>query len=774
MSSESEAIATARSPRRLILASVLLIIALPLIGGGAYLWSLGGSPYYVITGLAVAATAYFAARGSGKAIAVYLAMLAGTFVWALFESRNVWGVQARVAAPLVLGIWVAWPWFRRLSAPVLAAALIVPVLAIAALLYLANRDHGSIPQGAVPASGPGEWRQYGHDQAGTRFSPLTKINLGNVGKLEQAWTYRTGDPINGNGFQATPLMIGDTLYLCTSTNQIHAVDPETGKRRWVFDPKIAAPPISSACRGVTYFEVPGQDGPCAKRIVFGTVDARLMAIDAKTGALCSGFGENGAVNLLEGMGKVLKDYYYVSSPPALVRGKLIVGGNVMDGQRTLEPSGVVRAYDATTGEFAWAWDMDRPDEHGQPAEGESYSRGTANSWAPMSGDDELGLVYVPTGNATPDYWGAHRSEGSEKYGSSLVAIDVATGQARWHFQTAHHDVWDYDVASQPTLFSVPVNGELIPALVQPTKRGEVFMLDRRTGKPLAPVEEKAVPKSVMTGDQLSPTQPFSTGMPGFSREHLTEAMMWGATPLDQLWCRIKFKQARYDGAFTPPGMDWNVTYPGFVGGMNWGGVSVDPERRLMVVNWLRMPNYTKLITRSEADQRGIFPSEGGAVPHVGVANSQTGTPYASLTSPFMSPLAIPCMEPPLGKIAVVDLATRKIVWEKPLGTSYDSGPLGVASHLPLPMGVPTYGGSLVTRGGLIFIGASHERRFRALDMRTGQQLWSRRLPSGGNASPMTYISSRTGRQFVVIVAGGSGVMGSGSTDHVEAFAIPRS
>lgn len=772
MSPEIGAVVTAKSPRRLILAFVLIIIALSLIGGGAYLLSLGGSSYYLLAGLAVGASAYFAARGSERAIVFYLVMLLATLVWALFESRNVWGVQARVAAPLVLGIWVARPWLRRLSARVLAGVLAAPVLVIAVLLYLANSDRGSVLQDAVPASGSGEWRHYGNDQAGTRFSPLTKINQGNVGKLERAWTYRTGDPINGNGFQATPLMIGDTLYLCTSTNQIHALDPETGRRRWIFDPKINTPPISAACRGVTYFEVRGQDGHCAKRIVFGTVDARLMAVDAKTGALCAGFGRNGSVNLLEGMGKVLKDYYYVSSPPALVQGKLIVGGNVMDGQRTLEPSGVVRAYDATTGEFAWAWDMDHPDQHGQPAEGESYSRGTANSWAPMSGDDELGLVYVPTGNATPDYWGAHRSQGSEKYSSSLVAIDVDTGEARWHFQTVHHDLWDYDVASQPTLFTLPVNGKPIPALVQPTKRGEVFMLDRRTGKPLATVEEKPVPGKAMKGDWVSPTQPFSTGMPGFGREHLTEAMMWGATPLDQLWCRIKFKQARYDGAFTPPSMDWNVTYPGFVGGMNWGGVSVDPERRLMVVNWLRMPNYTKLISRSEADRRGIFPSEGGAVPHVGVANSQAGTPYASLTSPFMSPLAIPCMEPPLGKIAVVDLLTRKIVWEKPLGTSYDSGPLGAASRLPLPMGVPTYGGSLITRGGVIFIGGSHERRFRALDIRNGQQLWSRRLPSGGNATPMTYISSRSGRQFVVIVAGGSGVMGSGNTDHVEAYAIP--
>lgn len=766
-----------KNERRLILALVLAAIAVPLVGGGGYLLTLGGSAYYVLAGIAVGVTSYFAVRGSARAVPVYLGMLLATLVWALFESRNIWGVQARIFAPAILGVWVAWPWIRKLSGHLRLALFVVPILTIATLLYLANRDHGSVADAQIADSGEGEWRHYGNDHGGTRFSPLAKINLTNVGDLEEAWTYRTGDPVNGNGFQGTSLMIDDMVYLCTSTNQIHALDAETGKRRWMFNPETDAP-ITAACRGIAYFEMPqetGQEqepGQCAKRIIFGTVDARLMALDAMIGTPCAKFGNGGTVDLKEGMGMVLEDYYYVSSPPALVRGKVIVGGNVMDGQSTGEPSGVIRAFDAVSGEFAWAWDMDRPDEHGQPAEGESYSRGTANSWAPMSGDNELGLVYAPIGNATPDYWGAHRSEGSEKYGSSVVALDVETGAARWHFQTVHHDVWDYDVPSQPTLIDFPVKGGTIPALLQPTKRGEIFVLDRRNGKPLVKTEERPVPQDAMKGDWLSPTQPLPVGMPGFNREILTESMMWGATPLDQLWCRIKFREARYDEAFTPPRMEPTITYPGFVGGMNWGGIAVDQERQLMVVNWLRMPNYAQLITRDVANQRDIYPSKGGASPHIGYANAQAGTPYAALTAPFMSPLAIPCMEPPLGKIAVVDLKTRDIVWEKPLGTSYDAGPFGIASRLPLPMGMPTYGGSLVTRGGLVFIGGSQERRFRALDLRTGKQLWSRRLPSGGNATPMTYLSPKTGRQFVVIAAGGSGVMGSGSSDHLIAYALP--
>ncbi|MCB2049823.1 MAG: membrane-bound PQQ-dependent dehydrogenase, glucose/quinate/shikimate family [Novosphingobium sp.] len=767
-----------RARRRIVLAIVLTIIGLPLLGGGAYLLMLGGSPYYLLAGVAVLVSAFFAFRGSDRAIVVYVALLLATLIWALVESRNIWGVQARFLAPAVLGIWVIWPWLRKLPATVLAGGAAVVILGLGLPVYLAVRDHGSVSQTDFPQAVPaqtsnGEWRHYGNDLGGTKYSPLSQINVTNIGSLERAWTYHTGDEFTGNGVQNNPLMIGDTVYICTSSNQVHAIDAETGKRRWAFDPGID-PPMSGACRGVAYFRQPDATGACAARIISGTIDARLMALDAVTGKPCMDFGKDGFVDLKAGMGNVLPDYYYVSSAPVLVRGKVIVGGNVMDGQMTNEPSGVIRAYDAVTGAFAWAWDMDRPDEHGMPPEGKSFSRGTANSWAPMSGDEDLGLVYVPTGNGTPDYWGAHRSPGTEKYSSSVVAIDAETGAERWHFQTVHHDVWDYDIASQPTLIDLPVNGEKVPALLQPTKQGEIFLLDRRTGKPLAPVEEQSAPQGSMKGERLSSTQPISAGMPGFGRETLTESMMWGATPLDQLWCRIKFRQSRYQGMFTPPGMDWSIQYPGNVGGMNRGGISVDPENGLMVVDWLRLPIRVRLVTRAEADRLGFAPTTTGAVPHVGVENPQAGVAYGALLDPlFASPLEMPCLEPPYGNIAVVDLKTRKVIWQKPFGTSVDTGPFRVASHVPLPIGVPSFGGSLTTGGGLIFIGGSQEKRFRALDTSTGKQLWSRRLPAGGNANPTTYISPKSGRQFVVIAAGGSIVLGSGASDAFIAYALPK-
>lgn len=764
--------------RRVLLAIVLALIASVLIAGGAYLLLIGGSAYYFLAGLAVALSSYYSFVGSDRAIQIYLAMLLATLAWSLWESTNIWGVQARVLAPLLLGTWVAWPWVRRLPMIAIVVGGVVPLSMAALAVYFTVRDYGSLPTGlssfskpALVDSNQGEWRHFGNDLGGTRYSSLKQINVGNIDKLERAWTYHTGDNFQGHGLQATPLMIGDTVYLCSPTNQVHALDAETGERRWLYDPQID-PPITGTCRGVAYFKRQEANGECPTRIITATIDARLIALDAMTGELCKGFGTNGFVDLTEGMGEVLKDYYYVSSAPTLIDGKVIVGGNVMDGQMTDEPSGVIRAFDAVTGEFVWAWDMDRPEQHGMPPDGESFSRGTANSWAPMSGDEKLGLVFVPTGNATPDYWGAHRSQGSEKYGSSVVAIDVETGEARWHFQTVHHDVWDYDIASQPTLVDFPLGGKVIPALVQPTKRGEIFVLDRETGTPLVKTVEMAVPEGVTKGERLSKTQPFAVGMPGFGREILDESMMWGATPIDQLWCRIRFRQARYDGAFTPPGFRSTITYPGFVGGMNWGSVSIDPENGVLVTNYLRMPNYTRLITRKESNARGIFPTTSGAVPHVGAVNPQSGTPYAAITTPFLSPLAMPCLEPPYGKIAAINLHERKVVWEKPLGTSYDAGPLGLASRIPLPMGVPTHGGSLITKGGVVFIGASQERRFRAFDLRTGKQLWSRRLPAGGNANPMTYVSPKSGRQFVVIAAGGTVVLDSGFSDQVVAYAMP--
>ncbi len=765
---------------RKLLSVVLALIALVLIAGGAQLALLGGSLYYLAAGLLVAASAWLIFKGDRRGIWVYGAMLLVTLLWALWEGGlDPWRLQSRLFGPVVLGVWVAWPLLadRRRH---LIGAIAVLALLLAGWIYGVSRyaiisapetgEAKVLAASAEPASG--EWRNYGNDIAGSRHSPQTQITPQNVGQLEHAWTYRTGViKTNGMGFEATPIMIDDTLYLCTSNNIVSALDPETGVKRWVFDPKVKAPP-SGACRGLGFYEVPEATGACSKRVIMNTVDARLMAIDAITGQPCADFGVNGSVDLKKGMGHVIQGYYYVSSAPLIIKEKVIIGGWVFDGQYVGEPSGVIRAFDVMTGKFVWAWDLERPDFSGEPPEGQHYSRGTPNVWGTMSGDEQLGLVYLPMGNSTPDYWGAHRSPASEKYSSSITALDVETGKLRWTFQTVHHDIWDYDVSAQPTLIDLPIGGKTVPALIQATKQGQVFLLNRADGTPLAKVEEKPVPQGPPPGDWVTPTQPFSTGMPSFDATVLTEQHMWGLTPIDQLWCRIKFKQARYEGPFTPPGVKPSITYPSYLGGINWGGVSIDPDRRLLVVNWSRMANYTSTVPRKEADKLGVKISmDGGA--HVGLPVPQMGTPYALFTGAFLSPIDVPCTEPPFGKITVVDLDTRKTLWERPLGTGADSGPWALRSHVSLPMGVPNTGGSITTRSGLVFIGATQERALRAFDINTGNLLWRASLPAGGHATPMTYVSKKSGRQFVVIAAGGSAPLYSGYGDYVMAFALPK-
>ncbi len=777
-SGRCEVAARGRRPRRL-LAAVLAIVGCALLGGGVQLVLLGGSIYYVPAGLAVLASALFSWRGDRRAIWAYVIMLAASMAWSLWEcGLDLWGLQARLAAPAVLGFWVCWPALRARPLCSMAGTLLICAAAWFAIAKTYQGERFPFPSRLAAASvGPPDptasasrWLNYGNDPGGSRYSTASLITPANVDRLQLAWTAHTGDMGPALGFEATPLMVDDTLYLCSPTNIIMALDADTGKARWVFDPHSRLPPTRT-CRGVAYYKAPGADGQCAERILFATVDARLMAVDALDGRPCRDFGQNGAIDLWRGMGRAQLGYYLVTSAPTIVDGNVIVGGWVADGQYVGEPSGVVRAYGAATGRFAWAWDMDRPHEHGEPSPGRSYSRGTANSWAPMSGDETLHLVFLPTGNSTPDYWGAHRSAASETYGSSVVALDSRTGELRWSFQTTHHDLWDYDVASQPTLVDLPIGGAVVPALIQPTKRGQVFVLDRRNGHPLTPVRELPAPQRPSPGDFLAPTQPFSTGMPAFDDTRLSEAGMWGATPLDQLWCRIKFRQARYDGPLTPPGLGPTVTYPSYAGGINWGGVSIDPVRRLMTVNWNRLGNYTRLVPRAEADAMGIVPSNDGGA-HVGSPVAQKGTPFALSTGPFLSPLAMPCTPPPFGRIAVVDLDTRRLLWSRPLGTTGYSGPFGLPLRVPLPIGVPNSGGSIMTRSGLTFIAASQDRKIRAFDSLTGKILWQAPLPAGGNATPMTYVTAASKRQYLVIAAGGNAILRSGSSDTIMAFALP--
>jgi quinoprotein glucose dehydrogenase len=475
------------------------------------------------------------------------------------------------------------------------------------------------------------------------------------------------------------------------------------------------------------------------------------------------------------MGEATPGYYAVSSAPTIVQGKVILGGWVMDNQFWGEPSGVIRAYDAVTGKLAWAWDMGRPDRQGEPSEGETFTRSTPNAWAPMSVDEQLGLVYVPTGNATPDYFGADRRPFDDHYSSSVVALDVTNGRPRWSFQTAHHDLWDYDVAAQPTLVDYSTPTGVVKALLQATKRGELFLLDRATGDPLSRVEERPAPsRGAVPEERVAATQPFSVGLPSFRGADLVEGDMWGITPLDQLWCRIKFREARYDGPNTPPGLTPSIEMPGWVGGMEWGGVAVDTERHIVIVNSQNLPNYLRLIPRSQADGMDLKPYDGlhGALAAM-MSPAQAGTKYGVLLSSFLSPLEIPCNRPPYGRLSAIDLPSGKLMWTQVFGTARNSGPLGVPSMLPLQLGTPNIGGAVATAGGLFFIAATQDEYLRAYETTTGKLLWQARLPTGGHATPMTYLSPASGRQLVVIAAGGHLGLSPTTGAYIAAFALPK-
>lgn len=765
---------------------LLAVSGLVLTWLGGQLVLLGGSPWYVLAGIVMVATAVIGSLRRILSIWLYWAFLAATFIWALWEvGLDGWALAPRLIMPLCLGLWMLTPWYRRhvgITRSLPCARLLWLSIAACLVAFVGGMywlDHMPAPSSTAYGPGPadaaqGDWLAFGNDRGGSRYSPLAQINPENVGNLEPVWTYHNGPLPAGShaAFEANPIKIGEHLFFCTGSNEVVALDAETGRQVWRFNARTDTHGIYGlSCRGVTYYRVPNATGLCAERIYTATIDARLIALDASTGQPCPNFGQGGQVNLLQGMGSVEKGYYFVTSPPALVRGRLVLGGWVTDGQYVGEPAGVIRAFDAVTGDFAWAFDPGKPDDHRLPGRGMEYTRGTPNSWAPMSSDEELGLVYVPTGNATPDYYGGFRTADDDRFSSAVIALDATSGAVRWSFQTTHHDLWDYDVPAQPTLLDLPGG---VKALLQPTKRGEIFFLDRRTGRTLSRVDERPVPQGGVPGERLSPTQPFSVGLPSFGGPAPSEKGMWGLTPIDQAMCRIRFRSARFDGTMTPLGTDKpTVIWPGYLGGVDWGGVSVDPARRLMIVNNSQVGNYDILINRSAADRAGIKPMTAAHMSDVGGPVAQKGTPYAALIRPFLSPLAIPCQQPPYGRISAVDLATGKMVWSHWFGTSRDSGPLALPTFVPIPMGDPNIGGSVVTAGGLIFVGATQEHAFHAYDIRSGREVWKARLPAGGQANPTTYWSSKSGRQFVVIAAGGHGAMLSGESDALVAYALPK-
>jgi len=631
----------------------------------------------------------------------------------------------------------------------------------------------------IDYSGPiAQWRAYGSDPGGSRSSPLTQITRQNVEALEIAWVYHTGDvdsgseTILGTAFQNNPILIDDTLYVCTPRNKVVALDANTGDERWVFDSDVDTEGMYIVtCSGVSHWvDTNLREGEaCREKIYMGTLDARMIAIDAKTGRLCTSFGNNGVIDLAVGIGNRYPGEYGVTSPPALINGLLVTGALVLDNIRVDAPGGVVRAYDASTGALRWSWDplppgesfIETTDESGERVR---YRRGTTNAWSVLSVDEERGLVFVPTGNTAPDYYGGQR-EGLDYYSSSLVALDASTGEVAWHFQTVHHDVWDYDVPAQPVLFDYPSEGGMVPAVAQATKLGHLFFLNRETGVPIFPVEERPVPVEGVASEVLSPVQPFPTVPPPLHPETLTPDDAWGLTPWDRGKCREKIESLNYAGPFTPPSTEGWIQYPSYFGGSNWGSLAVDPQRKLMVLNMSRVAAELTLVTREEADEE----LAAGTREREGPDNEQQiGTPYAVRRTFLVSPLGIPCSPPPWGVLIGVDYASGEVRWEVPLGTTEDLAPVPIGWKL----GVPNQGGPIVTASGLVFIAATMDDYLRAFDSETGEELWKGRLPAGGQATPLTYRTSESKKQFVVIAAGGHALMQTTLGDAVVAFALP--
>jgi quinoprotein glucose dehydrogenase len=600
------------------------------------------------------------------------------------------------------------------------------------------------------------WPTYGNDPGGARSSPLAQIDRSNVARLRIAWTYRTGalqpeTALNRkSAFEATPILVDGALFLSTPFNQVIALEARSGARRWEYDPAIDRTRNYSevTSRGVSAWRdptsAPGQR--CALRIFAATLDARLIALDGDTGRPCPDFGVNGQVDLTRGVDLRDLGQYQVTSAPAMAGDVVITGSSIGDNRAIDVERGIVRAFDARTGALRWSWDP-------IPWAGQTTPRtGAGNAWSTLSVDVERGLVFVPTGSASPDHFGGWR-RGDNKWANSVVALRAATGELVWGFQVVHHDLWDYDVAAQPTLFTWK---DGTPALAIATKMGRVFVLNRQTGAPLIPVEERAVPKSDVPGEDAAPTQPFSPI--AVVPERLAAADAWGATPEDLAWCREKIAASRSEGIFTPPSVRGTIVFPGFVGGVNWGSAAYDPQRHLLYMNTNRLAFLLRLIPREKLAEEAARAGQASGVRAELAA--QRGTAYGMSRAPLLAPSGRPCNAPPWGTLAAVDLFSGDTRWDVPLGQAVPG----------LATGTLNLGGPIVTAGGLVFTAAAMDNRLRAFDSETGKELWAFELPAGGQATPMTY--SLDGRQYLVIAAGGHGKLGTKLGDYVLGFTLP--
>jgi quinoprotein glucose dehydrogenase len=670
------------------------------------------------------------------------------------------------------------------------------VVSLVLVLLVGCADRHVPPAGPTAQASRGgeeEWPAYARDPGGMRHSPLTQIHRGNVSALQVAWTFRTGElatyagtqfPVDKVAFEATPLMVDGMLYLSTASGRVFALDAATGQQRWVYDPQIDlnvhySNPVS---RGVSIWVDPTmRPGEPGHRTIFvGTLDARLIALDAATGRPRPTFGRDGSLELTGGAepyggypygGRMPAGQYNVTSPPAVIGDLVIVGAAVGDNIAVVQQRGIVRAYDTRTGALRWSWDP-VPRQPGEPgyetwADGLAHRTGAANVWPPISVDPARDLVFLPTTAPSPDYYGGER-RGQNLFANCVVALRASTGALVWAFQTSHHDLWDYDVPMQPVLLPLERNGRVVPAVAVGTKQGHLFVLHRETGAPLFPVEERPVPQSSVPGEETWPTQPFPVDLPVFGLRRLTPEDAWGLTPEDTEVARQKIAAVRYEGPFTPVGLEPTAEAPSNTGGFNWGGLSYDPQRGILVGAVNRFAAIVQLsLRRQEPDVRATHPA--GGIRLEAEVGSMLGTPYI-LTRTYLIDLAKgkrPYTKPPWGTLAAVNLKRGGLQFEVPLGTMLDPAQHPQAAH----WGSINLAGPMTTAGGLVFVAASVDEHLRAFDVETGQLLWQSRLPAGGQATPMTYMVD--GTQYVIQAAGGHAQLGTTLGDSVVAYALPE-
>jgi membrane-bound PQQ-dependent dehydrogenase (glucose/quinate/shikimate family) len=609
-----------------------------------------------------------------------------------------------------------------------------------------------------------DWPFYGHDAGGMRYSPLTQITGANVARLTVAWVFHTGDISEGqggakrSGFETAPLVVDGTLYLTTPFNRVIALDAASGAKRWAFDPIVELQGDYGdglINRGLATWVDPARHvrDVCRRRLFEATLDARLIALDAASGAPCADFGEKGQISL-RSVPAYQAGWYHMTSPPAIVDDLVIVGSAIDDNARAHMASGVVRAFDARTGALRWSWDP-------LPASTSAHT-GAANAWSIMAVDAQRDLVFVPTGSASPDYYGGQRA-GDNRWANSVVALRAKTGEVAWGFQLVHHDLWDYDTASPPLLATLTRGGHRVPVVIQGNKTGFLYVLNRETGEPIFPIEERPVPASDVPGEAASPTQPFPTAPPPVTLQRLTLDDAWGITPADRDACLALLRDLRNDGPFTPPSLRGSVVMPGNIGGMNWSGSAFDPVRNLLVVNANTLPAKVKLIPRAEFSDRSRRTEDGDYA-------TQAGTPYGMFRRFLQGPSDLPCNRPPWGTLTGVDLVAGAIRWQVPLGSMQDFG----GKQPPVPPGSIGFGGPIITASGIIFIGGTYDPYLRAFDVETGRELWKGELPASGHAVPITYQLRSNGKQYVVIAAGGHAKISEERLgDALVAFALDR-